>query len=326
MTSPRWPMSLQRFANSTEPMPRFLAIGECMVELSDAGHGLLRQGFAGDTFNTAWYARHLLPAAWSVSYLTALGDDPISGEMRAFMQSAGVDTAPIRVIPGASPGLYLITVKDGERSFTYWRDTSAAKRLADDIAHVERHCASADVLHFSAITLGILPPDAAITLIRILGEAAARGALVSFDTNYRPKVWRGRSDAPSLFLEAARVSSVVLPGLDDEQAVFGDFSSDAVAKRYMACGARVVVVKNGARGADVYDGAQMVHVPASPSRSIVDTSAAGDSFAAGFLTRYAQRGDAVDAARYGADVAADVISHRGALAPLSSAVLAAARI
>ena len=57
---------------------KLLSIGECMVELSQAGEGLLRKGFAGDTFNTAWYARACLSKDWSVDYLTAVGDDPMS--------------------------------------------------------------------------------------------------------------------------------------------------------------------------------------------------------------------------------------------------------
>lgn len=69
---------------------RFLSIGECMVELSQAGDGLLRKGFAGDTFNTAWYARACLPEDWSVDYFTALGDDPLSEDMLAFIADAGI--------------------------------------------------------------------------------------------------------------------------------------------------------------------------------------------------------------------------------------------
>ena len=41
---------------------RVVSVGECMVELSGAGQGLWRQAFAGDTFNTAWYLRALMPA------------------------------------------------------------------------------------------------------------------------------------------------------------------------------------------------------------------------------------------------------------------------
>ena len=301
-------------------MPRFLAIGECMVELADAGNGLLRKGFAGDTFNTAWYARKLLPADWDVTYLSAAGDDPVSRDMLAFMQAGGVSTEAVRVVAGAIPGLYMIAVDSGERSFSYWRDTSAARRLADDPAHLEGHLAAADVIHFSGITLGILTPTAGQTLVSSLHAARKRGAMISFDTNFRPKVWQGRKDAQAMFLEAARAATVILPGLDDEQAVFGPSTATEIACRYRKAGAGIIAVKDGANGSDVFWPGGHAHVPATAPAVIIDTSAAGDSFAAGFLARLASGADPVSAAQFGAAVAAEVVAGSGALVPLSGAL------
>src|SRR4051794_37941806 len=105
-------------------MPRFLSIGECMIELASLGGDMMRKGFAGDTFNTAWYARAFLPDSWTVEYFTALGDDRASGEMLEFMASAGVETGRIRRMAGKAPGLYMIHLERGERSFSYWRSVS----------------------------------------------------------------------------------------------------------------------------------------------------------------------------------------------------------
>ena len=54
---------------------RFVSVGECMIEMSGGTDDLYRLGYAGDTLNTAWYARALLPQDWQVDYVTALGDD-----------------------------------------------------------------------------------------------------------------------------------------------------------------------------------------------------------------------------------------------------------
>ena len=111
---------------------RFLAIGECMAELAPAGqHDAFRLGFAGDTFNTAWYLARIAPDI-DVSYLTAVGDDAISQEMRSFMRDSQISDSHVQVIKGKTVGLYLIHLQDGERSFSYWRDTSAARQLAAD--------------------------------------------------------------------------------------------------------------------------------------------------------------------------------------------------
>ena len=49
-----------------------------------------------------------------------MGDDALSGEMAEFMAASGIGTGHLRRIEGASIGLYLITLKDGERAFSYW--------------------------------------------------------------------------------------------------------------------------------------------------------------------------------------------------------------
>ncbi|MBL4646655.1 MAG: sugar kinase, partial [Rhizobiales bacterium] len=71
---------------------RFLAIGECMVELSGAGPDLWRSGFAGDTLNTSWYARACLPNSWSVEYLTRIGIDTLSDRMISFLAENNIGT------------------------------------------------------------------------------------------------------------------------------------------------------------------------------------------------------------------------------------------
>lgn len=97
---------------------RVVAIGECMVELSPVGDALLRQGFAGDTFNTAWYLRHCLPRDWTVDYLSAVGSDALSDQMLEFMQASGIGVAHVARLAEATVGIYLINRQNGERSFS----------------------------------------------------------------------------------------------------------------------------------------------------------------------------------------------------------------
>ena len=93
---------------------RFLAIGECMVELAQAGENTYRRGFAGDTFNTAWYARRLLPDDWTVSYASCIGADAVSDEMAAFMHGEGIDTSSLRRVEGRTVGLLDISKPRGD--------------------------------------------------------------------------------------------------------------------------------------------------------------------------------------------------------------------
>lgn len=294
-------------------MPNFLSIGECMIELASLGGDLMRKGFAGDTFNTAWYTQAFRPEGWTVDYFTALGDDRASGEMLEFIAAAGIGTRHVRRLPGKAPGLYMIHLDHGERSFSYWRSVSAARELADDPGALEVAIAGADIVYFSGITLAILPEGGRRTLIGLARAARNAGKLVAFDPNIRPRLWAGREEMLATISQAAGAASIVLPGLDDEVAHFGDSSVEATIARYRALGAGDVIVKDGARGATLAIGTGSFHEPAHPAAQVVDTTSAGDSFNGGYLARLAAGDEPQTAARFAARLAAAVIGHPGAL-------------
>ncbi|TDW26787.1 sugar kinase [Rhizobium gallicum] len=292
---------------------RFLSIGECMVELSQAGGGLLRKGFAGDTLNTAWYARACIQPAWSVDYFTALGDDAMSDEMIAFFEEAGIGTNLIRRIKGKAPGLYMINLRNGERSFSYWRDNSAARQLAADPDRLREAIEGTDVVYFSGITLAILPREDADTLLAETRRAKAAGKFVVFDPNIRPRLWASYDVMHTTISEGARSSSLVMPSFDDEALHFGDDSIEATIHRYRALGAPNVLIKNGADGATLNFAGQEDFVPAETVKEVVDTTSAGDSFNGAFLAKYLETKDAVASACFAVKVAARVVSEHGAL-------------
>lgn len=296
-------------------MSRFLALGECMVELSDAGGGLYRRGFAGDTFNAAWYARRLLPASWQVAYGSVIGEDAASEEMATFIAAEGIDTTTLRRHPSRTVGLYMISLQNGERSFSYWRSQSAAKTLADDPAWLEATLANRHTIHFSAITLAILPPEGRETLCAALTRARTAGATVAFDTNLRPRLWEGPEAMRQGLTMGAKAASIVLPSFDEDGPLFGDATPADTLARYQALGAAMVAVKQGARELLLWDGHSTELLTPPHVAAPVDTTAAGDSFAGGFLAGLASRQSPRDAATAAIRLASNVIQHRGALVP-----------
>ncbi|WP_305972579.1 MULTISPECIES: sugar kinase [unclassified Mameliella] len=299
-------------------MTRFLSLGEIMIEMAPAPQnpGLFRLGYAGDTFNTAWYARRLLPATWTVSYGTVLGEDAMSDDLARFIGAQGISNDAIRRHPTRTPGLYMIQTRDGERSFSYWRGQSAAKTLADDPAWLDEIMAERDVIQFSGITLAILAPEARRTLCAALGRARASGAHVAFDTNLRPALWESAEAMRSGLLMGAAVSDTVLPSFDEEQLAFQDATPDDTLQRYRAAGSSCVVIKNGeapCHGWSEEDGTVTTTPP--EVAKIIDSTAAGDSFGAGFLAARATGASLGTAMSRAAHLAAEVIQHPGALAP-----------
>lgn len=294
----------------------FLAIGECMVELAQTGQDTYRRGFAGDTFNTAWYARQLLPENWQVGYLSAIGTDTASAEMRGFIDRAGIDTAPLRAVPGRTVGLYMISTDRGERSFSYWRGQSAARLLAEDSDWLDTHLQTAGMVHFSGITLAILSPEHRARLCDALSRARQGGTRVSFDTNLRPRLWGSEAEMKAGLTMGAACADIVLPSFDEETGLFGDASPEETIARYRDGGAGTVVVKNGGEALTAWSestGRFALHPP--KVAQMIDSTAAGDSFAAGLLARLATGAGLEQAAQAASELAAKVIQAHGALVP-----------
>ena len=295
-------------------MPLFIAsIGECMVELSDAGAGLWRSGFAGDTFNTLWSLRAVLPAA-GCDFVSAFGDDPFSDRMRAFMVDAGIGTGGSPIICGGTTGVYAITLDGAERSFTYWRSNSAARRLADDPDGLRKSLEGRRLAHFSGITMAILEDGGRGMLLDSLAEARRAGTIISFDPNWRSRLWASQDAARSVLAAAAAIADIVLPSFSDEAEVFGDASPSATVERFAAQGAREVVVKDGSASTTLLVDGRPVRIPVPPADA-VDTTGAGDAFNAGYLAARLQGTNPIEAVERAHRVAAVAIGAKGALAP-----------
>jgi len=290
---------------------RFLGIGECMVEIAPAEDGRYTLGFAGDTFNTCWYLKRLAGMSVSVRYLSAIGDDDASERLRAFIRDAGIEPV-LTVRRGHGVGLYLITLHEGERSFSYWRSTSAARTLADDLERLPA-LDHGDIVYFSGITLAILPPAGRVRLLDAVSRVRADGVRVAFDPNIRPRLWETPDEIRHWIAAGARAADIVLPSFSDEAAQFGDADPAAVATRYLGEGAGLVVVKNA--DAPVLAVTPDARVAVTPRRAdpVVDTTAAGDAFNAGFLAALLDGAPLDTACAQGCTVARQVVGKRGAL-------------
>lgn len=292
---------------------QFLAIGEAMVELAPDGNGLLRQGFAGDTLNVAYYARAALPAAWQVSYFTQLGLDAMSDTMLAFMAQKQIGTDYIGRHVSRMPGLYMVHLKNGERSFSYWRSHSAARLLAENKITLRQAIEASKIIIFSGITLAILEGDGADNLLSVLEEMRDTDKIIAFDPNIRPRLWADQDHMRSQLIRGAKVSNLVLPSFDDEASHFGDLTIADTIDRYRSYGLNRIIVKNGADDIEGYFDGQSLTVKATTVPQIIDTTGAGDSFNGSFLGHFAYTGDAVASAKFASQIAAKTIQHYGAL-------------
>ncbi len=294
---------------------RVACIGECMVELSERPDGSLVRGFGGDTLNTALYLARLGVA---VDYVTALGDDIWSDEMTAAWSREGIGLARVRRLPGRMPGLYIIrTDAAGERSFHYWRDRAAARDLFAEPGAAETRAAleTYALVYVSGISLSLYGAAGRAALGETLSALRARGGRVAFDTNFRPRGWPDREEARSAFRSALTLADLIFASVEDLDWLFGE-AGEAEVLRHRGRAEIVLKLTSGpVPVARVLHAGSDISVPAVPVAQVVDTTAAGDSFAAGYLAArlggLAPEAAAAEAHR----LAGAVIGHRGAVIP-----------
>ncbi len=296
-------------------MYSLLSMGEVMAEIRhnvDGGHEV---SFAGDTYNTAVYCQRALEANGQVAYLTCVGTDPLSHSWFNCALEEGLDTSHVREDTQANIGIYSISTDDhGERSFHYWRDQSAARKLFSD-ANIDVTLPPARISYLSGITLAIMTPGARLRLMEYLAaESSAGNTLVAFDSNYRPRLWESADTARDVISAMWEIADIALPSMDDERALFSEASDDAVIERFARGNYKACAIKRGELGPVTPNQPALENLNFPPAEKVVDTTAAGDSFNAGYLAAYLAGEDRAACLLAGHACAAYVVGVPGAIA------------
>lgn len=292
-------------------------IGECMVELTlprEKG-GETRVGFAGDTFNAAVYLKRSAPEI-GVAYVTAVGTDALSDGMVEAFAAEDIDTSLVERRSDRAPGLYAISVDaKGERSFTYWRDSAAARTLFLPPAHVTPdRLAGFDLVYLSGITVAVMTTEGRSALRDFLPGYRAAGGRVAFDSNYRPRLWPDPETARRELAAFWRLTDVALPSIDDEMALWDDRDASGVLGRLAGFGVRAGALKRGAAGpVPIGPCGPLPAFP--PAERVVDTTAAGDSFNGAYIAALMTGADEAGRLAAGHAMASEVIGHPGAIIP-----------
>jgi 2-dehydro-3-deoxygluconokinase len=293
------------------------SLGECMIEFSQTRDGAFRRGFGGDTLNTALYLARL---GVDTSYVTALGDDGLSEEMLGAWRSENIKTDLVIRASGRLPGLYMIE-RDarGERTFLYWRDRAPAREFFE---HADETClerlAQFDWLYLSGISLSLYGEAGRARLRELLAITRRNGGRIAFDGNYRPRGWSDAATARRAFAEILPLVDLALPTFEDEQVLFGDKELDPCIARYRASGVSEIVIKRGPQGCIIAADNDRIEVPPPHVVEPVDTTAAGDSFNAGYLAARIGSASPREAALAGHRLAGVVIMSPGAVIPRAS--------
>lgn len=296
-------------------------IGECMIELNGVPFGEMVQRYGGDALNSALYLARAAGGKVEVNFVSAMGTDPLSKGMINRWQAEGINTELVLIDSNHQPGLYLIQLDEqGERTFLYWRNDSAARYL---VRHPQypallAQLAQMDAVYLSGISLAILPPEDRLHLLDDLKALSQQGKTILFDSNYRPALWADENETRVCYQAMYALTDMALVTDDDEARLWGDSSRNATFERLAAAGVKQAIIKAGAQGCDYRDlrtDAPAMNIATTPVEQVVDTTSAGDAFNAGFLAGWLTGADIEKAARMGHRLAGVVIQHKGAIIP-----------
>ncbi len=261
-------------------MPEVVTAGETMILGVPAMPGRLRHAaglelkIGGAESNLAIALSRLGVSAGWVSYLSS--DEPgqiVLDRIRA----EGVDTSRVRRLEGAPTGLYLREKVGTEVRVYYYRRGSAASKMGPEAFDID-YLRGAAFIHLTGITPA-LSADCRAFVLWAAQQARASEARVSFDVNYRSKLWTA-AEAKGFTEEVLPLVDLLFVGDEEARALWG--RDDEEFLRELAEGPQEVVLKRGERGSMVLLDGKVLEQPAF-STDEVDPIGAGDAFNAGYL-------------------------------------------
>ena len=287
----------------------FVVLGDAMLDISARLHAPIARASdspaeihfqaGGSGANTArWLAR----TGHATAFIAAVGDDPAGELVRAVLHHDAVGPG-LQVIAGATTGACIVIV-DAEGERTMLPDAGANGRLDD--ALVPDTLLSGH-LHVSGYTL--LNPASRDAGLAIVRRARAKGCSLSLDPasaapiQANPRALDALAGLVDLVI-ANRDEARVLTGADDPRE-----GCRRLAQRFPAA-----VVKLGPQGSIACQGEAWAQADAAPA-TVIDTTGAGDAFAAGFLPAWASGNGLSEALRAGAHLAAAAVGRVGAGPP-----------
>jgi sugar/nucleoside kinase (ribokinase family) len=256
----------------------------------------------GDCLNVALGARRL---GSSVGFVGLIGDDQLGVYLRGVITAAGIETQGLHRTDKARTCSCLVLINSaGERTFFYYGGANELFSISDvDMTLLDR----ASMVHVGGTYL--LPKFDGDGAAKLFSEARTRGKLTCMDVT-----WDTTGRWLSVIEPCLPHLSFFMPSIREAKEIAGTDVPEDIAAFFQEKGVETAVVKLGEKGCFVKRGAEPGFYASAYRTEVVDTTGAGDSFVAGFLTGVLKGWDMKECAAFACAVAAMNIRAVGATA------------
>ncbi|MBN1544033.1 sugar kinase [Candidatus Woesearchaeota archaeon] len=287
-----------------------LCIGELLTDYISREDKPLNEGvlfekfFGGSPANIVFHMRNLDRKAL---LMTKIGDDEDGRFLLKTMKRQGMIHKHVKVEGSAGTTKSFIRKNMGTPDFEILRGADTQLREDEiDFSAIRK----AKVVHSNAFSLAEDP--ARSTVIKVLKKASLLGKLISFDPNYRQKVWPDRKEALRVLKDVYSIVDLTKPSIDDAEEIFGRLKPKEYIGKFHELGAKVVVLTMGNKGSIISSGQKMWRIPVEQCR-VVDATGAGDVYWAVFIMTLLDGGSLENAGRRASYAATKAVKRMGAV-------------
>lgn len=276
-----------------------VSIGEPLVGLYPVEDNpeLGRVIYGGDASNVALAAARL---GLKVAFAGGIGDDLYGHGFLQLWRERGVDTSLVVTDPARFTGMYVISFAGGEHRFAYYRKGSAASEYRPTRTMLDAIW-GAKVVHISGISQSI-SVHMTDMLFEILAEAHSRGALISYDLNYRPNLWGAERAGAVAERTICRFADIVSTNGEEFVTLGLAASADELFDKYGPF-VELIAVRRGDSGATLFTKREIAHAAAFKV-NVADTVGAGDAFDGGLIAAHLNGSEGTECVDYANAVAA----------------------
>ena len=283
------------------------AVDEKIFSRSSSSMDFIEMSFGGDALNEAVALSRL---GKKVQWISNVGDDDAGKKILDYATENGLDISGVKVEAGLATSITIVLVeKSGERIFLTNPQGSMRKLAEEDILpHVD---GMGDIVclasMFVSTTLGIDATE------RLFKKVKAAGKILAFDMKF-PHYGETLKDMRGMLSQA----DYFFPNEDELASLTGETDIYKNISTLLNYGLKCAVVKRGGKGCIIATKDEQIKIPACHVEKVIDTTGAGDCFAAGFLYGLSEGWRLEDCGKFACAVASCSVEEVGAVAGVTS--------